>query len=845
VADTRISALTRLPEAGVSPTDLLPIADLSASETKAITAKDLLEGVVISMDAGSIPASKIDFSTGIAVSSIGVTQGDVVLGRISGAGTAEEIPCTAVGRALLAGADVAAQRTSLGLGTLALRSGSWVDGSTFSGTSSGTNTGDQTITLTGPVTGSGTGTFATSIAAGAVGSVELAVGGVGTANLADDAVTSAKLADQSAAVVGAGAPGGAGAFIGQGGFNTANGVAYTYTATGWVQHAGVQSLAVTEASTPLAITTTSGAASAVSIDLDTQVAATVWAGPTSGADAKPSFRKLVGTDLPVATATVAGAVLPGTGTAVAADGKLGLAPATTTTIGGVIVKGPELSVAVDGGLTHAASALAPGTYVKVTTDAAGHVASGLTQLVDADIAGVDASKITSGSLDPARLGNRTIKQEQLADYAISFIQEAPPPSVNTYHNGMLWFQESTGQLRMWNGNSWFPIGAGRLTAENLRYCGVFDAATGTITGITQFGTGEGFKIGDLIPPATDALAGVYLVCSVPGSGTAQAATIAFDAGDWIMCNGSAAGWVRIDTLNSAGGGGGGGASSLNDLLDVTLTAEVEGNFLRLNNAGQWVNVRTFSQGTAAPTSPTPVAGALFLDTTVSTKPVLKIWDGGKWVVAGGAGGVTSGATAPSSPALGDTWINSATVPPTMGIWDGSKWVTLAPSDSPAFTGKPTAPTAPVGTDDTQLATTAFVQAAQLLSKAGTTLSAKTAGDLLAPGILPAATTAAQGAVQLADAAAITAGTAGRVVDAAQLKAVNVWTRTGTTLGAATAGDLVAPAVLPAATTAAQGAVQLATSAEAAAGTDAAKAVTPKALADGYLAKNIALLPALP
>ena len=69
---------------------------------------------------------------------------------------------TTAGKALLDDADAAAQRTTLGLGTLATQNG------TFSGTSSGTNTGDQTISLSGDVTGSGTGSFAATIANSAV-----------------------------------------------------------------------------------------------------------------------------------------------------------------------------------------------------------------------------------------------------------------------------------------------------------------------------------------------------------------------------------------------------------------------------------------------------------------------------------------------------------------------------------------------------------------------------------------------------------------------------------------------------------------------------------------------------
>ena len=569
----------------MSPTDLLPIADLSASETKAITAKDLLEGVVINMDAGSIPVGKIDFSAGIPDGNILVTQGDVVLGRTTGAGRSEEIPCTAAGRALLAGVDAAAQRTSLGLGTLALRSGSWVDGSSFSGTSSGTNTGDQTITLTGPVTGSGTGTFATSLAVGGVTTAALADGSVTTAKLADDSVTADKLGDQAVTLVRTGAPTGVAAFIGQSAFNTVNGYSYTYTSTGWVLDSGVQSISITDNGTPLNVAVTGSEALVFNLDLDTQAAGTVWAGPTAGADAKPTFRALVSTDLPVATGSAPGALKPGVGLAVDATGKLDVQPATSSALGGVSVQGPELTVDAAGVLSHGASGVAAGSYAKVTVDAIGHVTQGEAKLQAADIGSVDASTITTGLLPAVVIGDKTITAQMLADYATSYIQDTVPPTLGITI-GRLWLNPLAQQIRMWDGNVWVPIGVGALSEQNLRFCGLFDASNGKITILTQLGREAGYTVGDVIPTATDQLTGSYFVAETAGNGTPVAFGVTFDAGDWIVCLGAVEGWARIDTVS---GGGGGGASKLDDLIDVNVAGASAGQVLQYDGT-EWKSV---------------------------------------------------------------------------------------------------------------------------------------------------------------------------------------------------------------------------------------------------------------
>ena len=65
MADLRITELTSLAGGDLSATDPLPIADLSASQTKKITAKAFVQQAVSLIDNASIPSAKVDF-TGIS-----------------------------------------------------------------------------------------------------------------------------------------------------------------------------------------------------------------------------------------------------------------------------------------------------------------------------------------------------------------------------------------------------------------------------------------------------------------------------------------------------------------------------------------------------------------------------------------------------------------------------------------------------------------------------------------------------------------------------------------------------------------------------------------------------------
>jgi hypothetical protein len=382
LADQRITQLTALPKAGVAATDVLPIADVSASETKKVTAKDLVDAGLDLVDASSIDLDKLDQSsttklgtTALADDAVtyakiqNVSATDKLLGRsTAGVGNIEEITCTAAGRALLDDADAAAQRTTLGLGTIATQdagtvaiTGGTITGGTITGITDlaiadggtgasdaatarqnlgveiGTDVqaydagltsiaglttaADQTIYTTAADTYEVTSLTAAGRALlddadAAAQRTTLGLGSLATAStitdseLSSSAVTAAKLANESTVDLVTTLPA-SGAFTGQFALDTDDDKLYCWDGASWVdvQSAGSVNTIVADNSNviDLTITASGDEVTIAAAPEDTASANQFLAGPTNAGGAV-AYRVIDTTDLPTATTSAKGAV---------------------------------------------------------------------------------------------------------------------------------------------------------------------------------------------------------------------------------------------------------------------------------------------------------------------------------------------------------------------------------------------------------------------------------------------------------------------------------------------------------------------------------------------------------
>lgn len=239
MADQRITELVELPQGGVASSDVLPIADVSASQTKKVQVKSLIQAGFNIADASTLDISKINQAsaaklTGTSIATNTLTYDKIqqvsankLLGRSASTGNVEEIDCTVYIRTLLDDANAAAARSTLELGVVA--TGNTINTSLLEDLSVTTGkinnlavtaaklASDAVETakiLDGAVTSAKiqtSGITGSNVSAGAIDTVHLATSGVtlikmaansvGTIQLVDSGITQAKLAADTVATI--------------------------------------------------------------------------------------------------------------------------------------------------------------------------------------------------------------------------------------------------------------------------------------------------------------------------------------------------------------------------------------------------------------------------------------------------------------------------------------------------------------------------------------------------------------------------------------------------------------------------------------------------------------------
>ena len=256
-----------------------------------------------------------------------------------------------------------------------------------------------------------------------------------------------------------------------------------------------------------------------------------------------STAALVAADLPVATTAAKGAVIAGTGLAIDGNGILSTSVATTSDLGGIKI-GSEFGLNGSNQLLLATQAnVAGGTaYPKVTVNSKGVVTAGAT-LDAADIPDLAASKITSGSLDIARIAANTVTGAKLANYAITKIGDTQPTADQI---GQFFFNPLSRDLFLWDGNVFQPIG---ISVGEIVFAGTFDASagggTGHVASVTAEGTAIGLVEGSPLPAAATANNRYYLVVSESGTITSgNAPNVALAPPDIVLSTGIE--WTEVD-----------------------------------------------------------------------------------------------------------------------------------------------------------------------------------------------------------------------------------------------------------------------------------------------------------
>ena len=423
-------------------------------------------------------------------------------------------------------------------------------------------------------------------AAGDIATADIADSAVTTAKVADDGITAAKLANESTVDLVTTLPA-SGAFTGQLALDTDDNNLYCWDGSAWQSLKAAGSINSVSGSTvgivDITATTTGSSVAIAAVINDTSAANQFMAGPTSAGGAV-TFRTIDGSDIPVATSSAKGGVIvngeglrmdsntievdndvtASTTHHVVTYNAKGLItggraitasdlPAATSSAKGAVIPGTGLSVDVSGNLNHSNTATT-GTFTKVTIDGQGHVTTGAT-LAAADVPDLPASKITSGTIGSALIASDAVTGAKLADQSTcKFGGAGATDNVVTFpesdFKGQFFFDELNEDLYIHTGTSYLPI---TIISGNLVLAGTYDASTNLLDSVTSEGSAAGFTNGQALPAPASTNQNYYVVVSTSGTGSGAAPSVALAPPDMLLSTGAGADFILIDVSNAIAG----------------------------------------------------------------------------------------------------------------------------------------------------------------------------------------------------------------------------------------------------------------------------------------------------